>query len=122
MVLNARSSALCRRFWTWSTQIRPSWRECPTEAAVAFVTFGITGSTSAAVVRPALSAMGLKGSLREGPWSYRVGTVVLVSPIYALILLTVGTLAGRHRFFANLSGKIWRRMWLPRLPCPRKKS
>ena len=47
-----------------------------------------------------------EGSMKEGPWSYRIGSLVIVSPIYSVVLLTVGTLAGRHRFFARMSYKI----------------
>ena len=36
------------------------------------------------------------------PWSYRVLSVVPVSPIYASFLVTFGT-AGRHIFFALLA-------------------
>lgn len=98
------------RFWQWTTQVRPSWRESPTEAAVAFVVFGVTGSTSVAVVRPTLKATtGIEGSLVNGPNSYRVLSIVAVSPIYACMLVGYGTLAGRHRYFAAMSYKIFGR-------------
>ena len=88
-------------------QQRPSWRESPVEAAIVFTVFGITGSTSVALVRPALqSTIGLEGSMRDGPWSYRVLSLVLVSPMYAVFLATFGTLAGRHIFFAAMARKI----------------
>lgn len=99
-----------QRFWKWTLQPRPSWKENKVEAAVAFTVFGITGSTSVAVVRPTLkSAFGLEGSMREGPNSYRAISIVAVSPIYALLLVTFGTVAGRHRFFANMAQKIFGR-------------
>ena len=95
------------RFWSWTTQKRPSWRESKLEAAVLFAVFGLTGSTSVAVVRPILrNTIGLEGSLKDGPWSYRVGSLVLISPAYACILLAVGTAAGRHTYFAGMSRKI----------------
>ena len=47
----------------------------------------------------------ITGSMRDGPWSYRVLSVVLVSPIYASFLVTFGTLAGRHIFFASMARK-----------------
>ena len=84
------------------------------EAAVAFVVFGITGSTSVAVVRPTLkSTFGIEGSLKEGPWSYRISSILAVSPIYASMLVTFGTIAGRHRFFAGMAHKIFGR-FLPK--------
>jgi len=98
------------RFWAWTTQQRPSWRESPTEAAVAFCVFGVTGSTSVALVRPALKrTIGLEGSMREGPWSYRITSLVAVSPIYATLLVSFGTVAGRHRYFAYMANKIFGR-------------
>ena len=91
-------------------QERPHWRKDPTEAAVAICVFGVTGTTSVMLVRPALKhTIGLEGSLREGPWSYRVLSVGLVSPIYAGLLVTFGTLAGRHAFFAPMGSRILRR-------------
>ena len=99
-----------QRFWAWTLQQRPSWKEDKLEAAVAFTVFGITGSTSVALVRPALKKVtGIEGSLREGPNSYRITSILAVSPIYATLLVTFGTIAGRHRFFANMAQKIFGR-------------
>ena len=99
-----------QRFWAWTLQQRPSWKEDKLEAAVAFTVFGVTGSTSVAVVRPALKHVtGIEGSMREGPNSYRVTSILAVSPIYATLLVTFGTIAGRHRFFANMAQKIFGR-------------
>ena len=100
-------------FWTWTTQQRPSWRENKTEAAVLFCVFGVTGSSSVYFVRPCLKTLGIEGSMTEGPWSYRVLSILLVSPIYSVILITIGTLAGRHRYFSNMGLKILRR-FVPR--------
>ena len=96
----------------WTTQARPSWKSSPTEAAVAFTVFGVTGSSSVALVRPALKSTGIEafdGTMRDGPWSYRISSVLLVSPIYASLLVFFGTVAGRHRFFASMAGKIFGR-------------
>ena len=80
------------------------------EAAVAFTVFGVTGSSSVAFVRPALKrTIGLDGNMKDGPWSYRIASVVLVSPIYATFLVFFGTVAGRHRFFAGMASKIFGR-------------
>jgi hypothetical protein len=45
----------------------------------------------------------------DGPNSYRMISLILVSPIYACVLVTVGTLAGRHTYFANMARKIFGR-------------
>ena len=99
--------ALSEGFWQWTAQPRLHWRECRTEAAVAFGVFGITGTLSVAAVRPMLKhTIGLEGSWRDGPWSYRIGSVLLVSPVYAGVLVALGTAAGRHAFFAAMGTKI----------------
>ena len=101
-------------FWAWTLQSRPSWRESPSEAVVAIAVFGVTGTTSVALVRPALKqTFGLEGSMIDGPWSYRVTSLLVVSPIYASLLVTFGTLAGRHRYFASMATKIFGR-FVPR--------
>ena len=67
-----------------------------------------------ALVRPALKqTFGLEGSMIDGPWSYRVTSLLVVSPIYASLLVTFGTLAGRHRYFASMATKIFGR-FVPR--------
>jgi len=60
-------------------------------------------------VRPTLNLVGLKGNFVDGPWSYRILSILIISPIYACTLLVIGTLAGRHAYFANMSLKILRR-------------
>jgi hypothetical protein len=100
------NTTLLQRFWKWTTQVRPHWKEDKVEAAVLFCVFGVTGSSSVAFVRPALKKVGIDGTLLDGPWSYRIASVLIISPIYACILVTVGTLSGRHIFFANMGRKI----------------
>jgi hypothetical protein len=52
------------------------------------------------VVRPAVSnGLGIHGSLRDGPWTYRVCSLVIMSPIYGVLLVVVGTTFGRHAYF-----------------------
>ena len=64
------------RFWAWTAQKRPSWREDKVEAAVLFTVFGCTGSSSVYFVRPALEKVGVVGSLKDGPNSYRVISIL----------------------------------------------
>ncbi|KAJ1446193.1 hypothetical protein M885DRAFT_547449 [Pelagophyceae sp. CCMP2097] len=98
---------LWKKFWRWTLQPRLHWRESATEATVICTVFAITGSSSVAVVRPVLKeTTGIEGSLRDGPWSYRISSILLVSPIYSVILVSVGTVFGRHRFFASMAQKI----------------
>lgn len=74
---------------------------------MAFVVFGVTGTTSVTLIRPLLTdLLGIQGSMIDGPWSYRIGSLLLVSNMYAITLFTLGTLAGRHAFFGKMSFKI----------------
>jgi hypothetical protein len=116
------TSYITDKFWKWTCQTRPHWKECKVEAAVLFCVFGVTGSSSMFFVRPALTHLGITGTMMDGPWSYRIASILIISPIYACILVTVGTLAGRHVYFANMGRKIISR-FLPKsqsskLGCP----
>ena len=101
-----RGSPVIKQFWRWTTLSRPSWRENPTEAVVIFTVFGVTGTSTLLVIRPCLKTLGIEGSLVEGPNSYRVLSIALISPAYACMLMVLGTLAGRHTFFAGMSRKL----------------
>mmetsp|Transcript_151 Transcript_151/g.367 ORF Transcript_151/g.367 Transcript_151/m.367 type:complete len:141 (-) Transcript_151:359-781(-) len=67
-----------------------------------------------AQVRPAVSkGLGLKGSFKEGPWSFRICSLVVMTPIYATLLVCVGTVFGRHHYFRHFSVKMWSRFGIP---------
>lgn len=43
------------------------------------------------IVRPAVSnVLGLEGSLKDGPWSYRICSLVIMTPLYSAMLVVVG--------------------------------
>lgn len=76
--------------------------------------FAITGTSTMVLVRPAVSSgLGLKGSLKDGPWSYRICSLVIMTPIYATLLVCVGTVFGRHHYFRHFSVKMWSRFGIP---------
>ena len=101
------SSSPSSAFWKWTTQPRPLWKKNAKEGAVAVAVFGVTGTASVAVVRPMFSMItGIEGTLREGPWSYRVGSVLCLSPVYAAMLMAIGTASGRHPFFCRMGTKL----------------
>jgi len=78
---------------------------------VVFTVFAITGSATMYFVRPLLgSVFGLEGSFLEGPWSYRLAYVLLITPTYTAMLLAVGTLFGRRAFFLQSIKRIWGRL------------
>eukprot|EP01039_Chlorochromonas_danica_P008914 gene8914-9832_t len=112
--LSTRRSFSTETFWKWTTQPRPFWMKDWKEGIIACIVFGITGTASMMVVRPTVEKVfNLKGSLIEGPNSYRIVSLLCISPIYAVMLTMVGTLAGRHSFFAGMAMKIARRF----IPC-----
>lgn len=112
-ILNQRKFST-QKFWEWTGQSRPHWLKDRKEGIIACVIFGITGSASALLVRPTVEkVLGIKGSLIEGPNSYRIASILCISPVYAIMLGVIGTAAGRHSFFAKMSMKIMGR-FLPK--------
>jgi hypothetical protein len=76
--------------------------------------FAITGSSTMFLVRPAVSnILGLQGSMKEGPWSYRICSLVIMTPMYAILLVGVGTVFGRHAYFRHFSVKMFSRFGIP---------
>ena len=98
---SSSSSSYAQKFWHWTCQKREHWKNDKKEALIIFTVFGITGSTTLFFVRPCLKYMGIEGTLMDGPNSYRIASILIISPIYGMILLGIGTLAGRHAFFAK---------------------
>jgi hypothetical protein len=76
--------------------------------------FAITGTSTMVLVRPAMSdILGLNGSLKEGPWSYRICSIVIMTPLYACMLVLVGTTFGRHAYFRHFAVKMFSRFGIP---------
>jgi len=89
----------------------PKWYA---EMALICTVFGITGSSTMFLVRPAVSnVLGLKGNMKDGPWSYRICSLVIMTPMYSALLVIVGTLAGRHAYFRHFSVKMFSRFGVP---------
>eukprot|EP00590_Aulacoseira_subarctica_P007149 CAMPEP_0172426518 /NCGR_PEP_ID=MMETSP1064-20121228/37867_1 /TAXON_ID=202472 /ORGANISM="Aulacoseira subarctica , Strain CCAP 1002/5" /LENGTH=84 /DNA_ID=CAMNT_0013170165 /DNA_START=456 /DNA_END=707 /DNA_ORIENTATION=+ len=66
------------------------------------------------LVRPAVSnVLQLKGSLKDGPWSYRICSLVIMTPLYATLLVAIGTIFGRHAYFRHFAVKILSRFGIP---------
>eukprot|EP00759_Apiculatamorpha_spiralis_P027500 PhF_6_TR3029/c0_g1_i1/m.4512 len=95
-------------------------QQCNRETLLVFTIFGITGSTTVAVVRPCLhtivqgtpmlaSRIPEDASLYKGPNSYRVLYVTVMSPMYTALLVTVGTIFGRGPQFQKFAFKMWAR-------------
>jgi len=97
--------------WSHERPLPPRWSPAWwREMALVCVVFGITGSSSMLVVRPLLKEAGIDGTLREGPWSYRLACVFVLMPAYSLMLVTFGTIAGRHHYFRRVALRMWGRL------------
>lgn len=76
--------------------------------------FAISGTSTMVLVRPAVSnILGLHGSMKDGPWSYRLCSLFIMTPIYPLVLVTVGTMFGRHAYFRHFGVKMFTRFGIP---------
>lgn len=78
---------------------------------IILLVFAITGSTSALIAKPILAFLGItKGSV--GVWLYYPLYIIIILPIYKVLLLLIGTLAGQRTFFWNFLKKMLDRMGL----------
>ena len=55
----------------------------------------------------------ITGNFKDGPWSYRLTSFAVMMPIYSCLLVTVGTIFGRHHYFRRFAVKMWAR-FLPK--------
>lgn len=84
------------------------------EMALICTVFAITGTSTMILVRPAVSnVLGLKGSMKEGPWSYRICSLIIMTPLYSALLVCVGTVFGRHHYFRHFAVKMFSRFGIP---------
>ena len=105
-------------FWgSYSHQIKSPKKgssEWYREMVLLCTVFAITGSSTMILVRPAVSkGLGLSGSLREGPWTYRICSIVIMTPVYCTMLVAVGTVFGRHSYFRHFAIKMISRFGIP---------
>jgi len=101
--------------WMAPKEIPPRWTTAWYREMVLICTvFAITGSSTMVLVRPMVShGLGLKGSMKEGPWSYRICSIIIMTPLYAGLLVVVGTLFGRHAYFRFFAVKMFSRFGIP---------
>jgi hypothetical protein len=50
------------------------------------------------------------GNMVDGPWTYRIGSVLFVTPVYSLLLLFFGTVSGKHAYFIKVARRMWARL------------
>lgn len=78
---------------------------------IILLVFAITGSTSALIAKPILTFIGItKESVSV--WLYYPLYIIIILPIYKVLLLLIGTLAGQRNFFWNFIKKMLDRMGL----------
>ena len=84
--------------WAWTTQPRPPWRQSRKEAVILLCIFGACGSTSVKI------AVGLVAPVVIGQSALSAAIINLLATtlVYPVVLLSVGTFAGRHEFCAQL--------------------
>lgn len=102
--------------WWLAEKPLPPRYTLPWVAEMGLITtvFAITGTSTMIIVRPAVSNLcQLEGSFKEGPWAYRIGSIVVMFPCYPILLTIVGTLAGRHVYFKRFSVKMLSRFGIP---------
>jgi hypothetical protein len=98
--------------WTHESPMPPSGTAAwYAEMALIFTVFGITGSSSMYFVKPLVhSIIGIDGTFMDGPWSYRLVCLGVLMPAYSLMLVTFGTIAGRHHYFKRQALRMWGRL------------
>ena len=89
-------------FWAWTSQSRPAWRHSRLESAVLFCVFGMSGSSSMAIASWLSRPLIADRSHTEAALT----TLFAATTIYPLVLLTLGTLAGRRQYFWHFTHRI----------------
>jgi hypothetical protein len=75
---------------------------------IVLLVFSITGSLAVFLSRFLLQrVLGLEGGFWKGPWIYRIAYVALIPPSYSVMLVLVGTLLGKGRFFRARVVRVW---------------
>lgn len=74
------------------------------QAVIIFIVFGITGSLSIVVKKPVFEYLSIDSSLNL--WLLILLNILIVTPIYQVLLLIIGTLFGQFRFFWNFEKKM----------------
>lgn len=79
------------------------------QLTVIFIVFAITGSTSAYLSKPVIEWIGIsKDSM--SPWVYIPLRLIIIFPVYQVLLVLFGFLAGQFKFFWEFEKKMLRSM------------
>ena len=79
------------------------------QLTVIFIVFAITGSSSAYLSKPVIEWIGIsKDSM--SPWVYIPLRLIIIFPVYQVLLVLFGFLAGQFKFFWEFEKKMLRSM------------
>ncbi len=92
----------------WVAKLKSRWQISSNwQLVIILIVFAITGSTTAYVTKPIYTWLGI-GS--ETSFLLKVvAFFVVMMPVYQVLLLLVGSVAGQFRFFWNFEKKMWSR-------------
>lgn len=62
-----------------------------------FTIFGITGTSILFIKPPLFEALGIHSDLPT--WAYVLLYILIITPVYFITLLIIGSLLGQHKFF-----------------------
>ena len=88
--------------------------DSPWQLIVIFTVFSVTGSASVILAAPVLKFVGITTDTLS-PWIFWPLRILIIFPIYQLLLIVVGTLAGQFNYFWRFEKKFLRRLGI-RLP------
>lgn len=75
------------------------------EIAVILFVFSVTGSLSVKIGKPILTFLNITPET-QSPWIYWPVRIFISFIAYQIMLVTIGTLCGQHRFFWNMEKKM----------------
>ena len=109
----SRATLRSWRYWTAEVPTPARWSKAWwwEVGLVRNTVYALTGSTVKFLVKPAIRK-GLRSTskITEGSKGYHISCTVATLSIYPLVLLTVGTLLGRHHYFRGKATTMIRRL------------
>jgi manganese efflux pump family protein len=81
------------------------------QLVIIFIVFAITGSTSVYITTPLFNYLGIAIDAFH-PVIYYILKIILIFPVYLVLLISFGTIAGQFRFFWNFEKKMLKSMGL----------
>lgn len=85
---------------SWKERLKTKWGvKRDFDFVIIMIVFAITGSTSAYLGKPALAIVGIGA---DTAWYVKLPVyLIVITPIYQVLLLAIGTVFGQFTFFWN---------------------